>query len=78
MMKAGVPPRTQAPSVHEAHLAAAIVAVKAKDLRQKEQVCDRGHAEQPNLLTSVLVLPEGLQASRLRRRQPSGRRPGPQ
>ena len=57
MMKAGIPPRTQAPSVHEAHLAAAIVAVKAMDLRQKEQVCDRIHAEQPNLLASVLALP---------------------
>ncbi len=43
--------------MHEAHLAAAIVAVKAMDVRQKEQVCDRIHAEQPNLLASVLALP---------------------
>ncbi len=27
------------------------------DLGQKEQVCDRIHAEQPNLLASVLALP---------------------
>lgn len=40
-----------------AHLAAAIVAVKVMDMRQKEQVCDRIHVEQPNLLASVLALP---------------------
>ena len=40
-----------------AHLAAAINAVKPTDLRQKEQICDRVHAEQPNLLASVLALP---------------------
>ena len=40
-----------------AHLAAAIIAVKAMDVRQKEHVCDRIHAEQPNLLASVLALP---------------------
>ncbi len=56
-MKTGKPPRTKAPSVSAAHLAAAIVAVKAMDARQKEQVCDRIHAEQPNLLASVLALP---------------------
>lgn len=57
MLKAGSRLRAKAPSVSEAHLAAAIVAVKAMDLRQKEQVCDRIHAEQPNLLASVLALP---------------------
>ena len=39
--KTGSPPRTKTPSVGAAHLAAAIAAVKAMDLRQKEQVCDR-------------------------------------
>jgi hypothetical protein len=56
-MKAGSPPRTKEPSVGAAHLAAAIGAVAAMDIGQKEQVCDRIHAEQPNLLASVLVLP---------------------
>ncbi len=56
MTKTGKPPRTKTPSVSEAHLAAAIVAVRAMDVRQKEQVCDRIHAEQPNLLASVLAL----------------------
>ena len=45
------------PTVSAAHLAAAITAVAAMDIGQKEQVCDRVHAEQPNLLASVLVLP---------------------
>ena len=56
-MKAQTQPRGKTPSVSAAHLAAAIVAVKAMDVRQKEQVCDRIHAEQPNLLASVLALP---------------------
>ncbi len=51
------PPRKKAPSISAAHLAASIVAVKAMDVRQKERVCDRIHAEQPNLLASVLALP---------------------
>ena len=57
MMKAGSAARIKAPPVSAAHLAAAIVAVKAMDVRQKEQVCDRIHAEQPDLLASVLALP---------------------
>lgn len=57
MTKCASTPPTKAPSVSEAHLAAAIVAVKAMAVREKEQVCDRIHAEQPNLLASVLALP---------------------
>ena len=56
-MVTGNPSNTNEPSVSAAHLAAAIGAVAAMDLGQKEQICDRIHAEQPNLLASVLVLP---------------------
>ena len=35
--------------MNAAHLAAAIGAVKAMDVGQKEKVCDRIHAEQPSL-----------------------------
>ena len=45
------------PSVNAEHLAAAITAVAALDIRQKEEVCDRVHVTQPNLLASVLALP---------------------
>ena len=57
-MKAGSPSRTKEPSVSAAHLAVAIGAVAAMDIGQKEQFCDRIHAEQPNLLASVLTLPQ--------------------
>ena len=56
-MKDGSPARTKGPSVSVAHLAAAIRAVAPMDIGQKERVCDRIHAEQPNLLASVLALP---------------------
>ena len=56
-MKSGSPPRTKEPTVSVAHLAAAIGTAAAIDFRQKEQICDRIHAEQPNLLASVLALP---------------------
>jgi hypothetical protein len=54
--KSGSPLRTKVPSVSAAHLAAAIGAVAVMDIGQKEQLCDRIHAEQPNLLASVLAL----------------------
>jgi hypothetical protein len=56
-MKTGRGLRPQKPSVSTEHLAAAIVAVRRMDFGQKERVCDRIHAEQPNLLFSVLALP---------------------
>ena len=56
-MNVGNPPRMKGPTVSAAHLAAAIAAVVAMDIGQKEQVCHRVHAEQPSLLASVLALP---------------------
>lgn len=56
-MIAASQPRVQEPSVSAAHLAAAINAVAAMNVGQKAQLCDRVHAEQPNLLASLLALP---------------------
>ncbi len=47
--------KANAPSVTAAHLAAAIKAVAAMGIKEKEQICDTLYATQPNLLTSVLV-----------------------
>jgi hypothetical protein len=41
--------------VTAAHLAAAIKAVAAMCIKEKEQICDTLYATQPNLLTSVLA-----------------------
>jgi hypothetical protein len=38
-----------------AHLAAAITTAASMDIREKERVCDRVYAAQPNLLGSVLA-----------------------
>ena len=43
------------PTVSVAHLAAAIAAAASMDIREKERVCDRIYAAQPNLLGSVLA-----------------------
>jgi len=43
------------PTVSVAHLAAAITAAASMDIRQKERVCDRIYAAQPNLLGSLLA-----------------------
>jgi hypothetical protein len=43
------------PTVSVAHLAAAITTAASMDIREKERVCDRIYAAQPNLLGSVLV-----------------------
>lgn len=51
-----VPPASDA-SVSAEHLAAAIRSATAMSLKEKERVCDRIYAGQPNLLGSVLVLP---------------------
>ena len=45
------------PSVSAAHLATAIKAASAMDIKEKEQICDTLHATQPCLLASVLVQP---------------------
>ena len=41
------------PTVSVAHLAAAITTAAAMDIREKERVCERIYATQPNLLGSV-------------------------
>ncbi len=43
------------PTVSVAHLAAAITTAASRDIREKECVCDRIYASQPNLLSSVLA-----------------------
>jgi hypothetical protein len=43
------------PTVSVAHLAAAITTAASMDIREKERVCDRIYAAQPNLLGSVLA-----------------------
>ena len=43
-------------SISSEHLAVAIEAVAAMDLKEKEAICDTIYAAQPNLLGSVLVL----------------------
>ena len=43
------------PTVSVAHLAAAITAAASMDIREKERVCDRIYAAQPNLLVSLLA-----------------------
>jgi hypothetical protein len=43
------------PTVSAAHLAAAINTAASMDIREKERVCDRIYAAQPNLLGSVLA-----------------------
>jgi hypothetical protein len=43
------------PTVSAAHLAAAITAAASMGIREKERVCDRIYAAQPNLLGSVLA-----------------------
>jgi hypothetical protein len=43
------------PTVSIAHLAAAITTAASMDIREKEHVCDRIFAAQPNLLGSVLA-----------------------
>jgi DNA-binding CsgD family transcriptional regulator len=43
------------PTVSAAHLAAAITTAASMGVREKERVCDRIYAEQPNLLSSVLA-----------------------
>jgi len=45
------------PSVSTVHLAAAVKAVAAMGIKEKEEFCDTLYATQPNLLASVLVLP---------------------
>jgi hypothetical protein len=47
--------KANAPSVTAAHLAAAIKAVAAMSIKEKEQICGTLYATQPNLLTSVLA-----------------------
>jgi hypothetical protein len=47
--------KANAPSVTEAHLAAAIKAAAALSIKEKELICDTLHATQPNLLISVLA-----------------------
>src|SRR5262245_9684986 len=54
-----------APTVSAAHLAAAITAAASMGIREKERVCDRIYAAQPNLLGSVLA--QRYSASRCRR-----------
>ena len=44
------------PTVSALHLAAAINVAASMDIREKERVCDRIYAAQPNLLGSVLAL----------------------
>jgi|LNFM01.1.fsa_nt_gb hypothetical protein len=56
-MGAGRMPHTNDPSVSAEHLAAAIRSAAAMGITEKERVCDRIYAGQPNLLGSVLVLP---------------------
>lgn len=48
--------RTKDSTVSAAHLAAAVRTAASMDIAQKEGVCDRVFADQPNLLGSVLVL----------------------
>ena len=43
------------PTVSAAHLAAAINSAASMGIREKEHVCDRIYAAQPNLLGSVLA-----------------------
>jgi len=43
------------PTVSGAHLAAAITTAASMGIREKERVCDRIYATQPNLLGSVLA-----------------------
>jgi len=43
------------PTVSAAHLAAGITTAASMDIGEKERICDRIHAAQPNLLGSVLV-----------------------
>jgi hypothetical protein len=43
------------PTVSAAHLAAAITTAASMGIREKERVCDRIYAAQPNLLGSVLA-----------------------
>ena len=50
-------PAINGPSVSAHDLAAAIRSAAAMDITEKESVCDRIYAGQPNLLGSVLVLP---------------------
>ena len=45
------------PTVGAEHLAVAIKAAAAMDIKEKEAVCDTLYVTQPNLLASVLVLP---------------------
>jgi hypothetical protein len=46
---------TLEPTVSVAHLAAAITTAASMDIREKERICDRIYAAQPNLLGSVLA-----------------------
>src|SRR5215470_9260944 len=43
------------PTVSAAHLAVAITTAASMDIREKERICDRIYAAQPNLLGSVLA-----------------------
>jgi hypothetical protein len=43
------------PTVSAAHLAAAITTAASMDIREKERVCDRIYAAQPNLLRAGLT-----------------------
>jgi hypothetical protein len=54
-MKDPIPDAAREPSVSPTHLAAAIRAAAAMSLKEKEQICDKICAAQPNLLGSVLA-----------------------
>jgi len=54
-MKDAIARASLEPTVSAAHLAVAITTAASMDIREKERVCDRIYAAQPNLLGSVLA-----------------------
>ena len=56
MAQVGLESAPNGPTISVAHLAAAIRAAAKMGIREKEGVCDRVYAAQPNLLGSVLAV----------------------